>query len=420
MQTAKIYSVSEITRQVKSLIQQFESIWIEGEISNFVPHSSGHMYFSLKDEKSVIRGAFFKNANQHLKFKPADGMMVIVHGNLDLYEKSGQYQIIVDKMEPKGVGALQLRFEQLKVQLSKEGLFETGRKRKLPLLPRKIGIVTSPTGAAIRDMINVLTRRFPNIHIVLNPVRVQGDGAAEEIAAAIKEMNEDGSYDVLIIGRGGGSLEDLWAFNEEVVARAIFVSKIPVVSAVGHEIDFTISDFVADLRAPTPSAAAELVVANKTDLVQKLGAYEMRLTQDLKKKYLAFKEKLDWIRKSGLAMGLKRTLDIFKERVGNAAKSPAFTRPKERVTQLKQEVDEYEAKLAKSIKHFLENRRNEIKIISGKIESLNPLNILERGYSVTTKNGKIIKDSAELDIGDEIGVRLHKGSIKGKVLGSGD
>jgi exodeoxyribonuclease VII large subunit len=198
--------------------------------------------------------------------------------------------------------------------------------------------------------------------VVLNPVKVQGDGSAEEIAAAIKEMSEDGSYDVLIIGRGGGSLEDLWAFNEEVVARAVFASKIPVVSAVGHEIDFTISDFVADLRAPTPSAAAELVVANKTDLVQKLGAYEMRLTQDLKKKYLAFKEKLDWIRKSGLAMGLKRTLDIFKERAANAAKSPAFTRPKERVTQLKQEVDEFEVKLAKSIKHFLENRRNEVKI----------------------------------------------------------
>jgi len=416
MQTAKIYSVSEITRQVKSLIQQFEGIWIEGEISNFVPHSSGHMYFSLKDEKSVIRGAFFKNANQHLKFKPADGMMVIVHGNLDLYEKSGQYQIIVDNMEPKGVGALQLRFEQLKAQLSKEGLFDQARKKKLPLLPRKIGIVTSPTGAAIRDMINVLERRFPNIHVVLNPVRVQGDGAAEEIAAAIKEMNEDGSYEVLIIGRGGGSLEDLWAFNEEVVARAIFASKIPVVSAVGHEIDFTIADFVADLRAPTPSAAAELVVSNKIDLAQKLGAYEMRLTQDLKKKYLAFKEKLDWIRRSGLAMGLKRTLDIFKERVLNASKSPAFIRPKERVTQLKQEVDEYEAKLAKSIKHFLENRRNEVKILNGKVESLNPLNILERGYSVTTSKGRIIKDAGELNLGDEIEVRLHKGNIKSKVL----
>ncbi|MEI6846335.1 MAG: exodeoxyribonuclease VII large subunit [Candidatus Firestonebacteria bacterium] len=416
MQTAKIYSVSEITRQVKSLIQQFEGIWLEGEISNFVPHSSGHMYFSLKDEKSVIRGAFFKNANQHLKFKPADGMMVIVHGNLDLYEKSGQYQIIVDNMEPKGVGALQLRFEQLKAQLSKEGLFDQARKKKLPLLPRKIGIVTSPTGAAIRDMINVLERRFPNIHVVLNPVRVQGDGAAEEIAAAIKEMNEDGSYEVLIIGRGGGSLEDLWAFNEEVVARAIFASKIPVVSAVGHEIDFTIADFVADLRAPTPSAAAELVVSNKIDLAQKLGAYEMRLTQDLKKKYLAFKEKLDWIRRSGLAMGLKRTLDIFKERVLNASKSPAFIRPKERVTQLKQEVDEYEAKLAKSIKHFLENRRNEVKILNGKVESLNPLNILERGYSVTTSKGRIIKDAGELNLGDEIEVRLHKGNIKSKVL----
>ena len=416
MQKAKIYSVSEITREVKGLIQQFEGIWIEGEISNFLSHSSGHIYFSLKDEKSVIKAAFFKNANQHLKFKPADGMKVVVHGSLDLYEKSGQYQIIVDNMEPKGVGALQLRFEQLKAQLSKEGLFDAARKRKLPILPRKIGIVTSPTGAAIRDMINVLTRRFPNIHVVLNPVKVQGDGAAEEVAAAIKEMSEDGSYDVLIIGRGGGSLEDLWAFNEEVVARAIFASKIPVVSAVGHEIDFTISDFVADLRAPTPSAAAELVVANKTDLVQKLGAYEMRLTQDLKKKYLAFKEKLDWIRKSGLAMGLKRTLDIFKERVANAAKSPAFTRPKERVTQLKQEVDEYEAKLLKSIKHFLENRKNEVKILSGKVESLNPLNILERGYSVTTKNGKIIKDAGELKAGDEISVRLHKGKVVGKVV----
>jgi len=420
MQTAKIYSVSEITRQVKGLIQQFEGIWIEGEISNFVPHSSGHMYFSLKDEKSVIRGAFFKNANQHLKFKPGDGMMVVVHGSLDLYEKSGQYQIIVDKMEPKGVGALQLRFEQLKAQLSKEGLFDAARKRKLPLLPRKIGIVTSPTGAAIRDMINVLTRRFPNIHVVLNPVRVQGDGSAEEVAAAIKEMSEDGSYDVLIIGRGGGSLEDLWAFNEEVVARAIFASRIPVVSAVGHEIDFTISDFVADLRAPTPSAAAELVVSNKVDLEQKLGAYEMRLTQDLKKKYLAFKEKLDWIRKSGLAMGLKRTLDIFKERVANAAKSPAFTRPKERITQLKQEADEFEAKLAKSIKHFLENRRNEVKVLSGKVESLNPLNILERGYSVTTKNGKIVKDASELKVGDEIAVRLHKGNANGKVVSVND
>jgi exodeoxyribonuclease VII large subunit len=416
MQTTRVYSVSEITKQVKGLIQQFEGIWIEGEISNFVPHSSGHMYFSLKDEKSVIKGAFFKNANQQLKFKPADGMQVVVHGSLDLYEKSGQYQIVVDKMEPKGIGALQLRFEQLKAQLNKEGLFDAARKRKIPVLPRKIGIVTSPTGAAIRDMLNVLERRFPNVHIVLNPVRVQGEGSADEVAAAIKEMSEDGSYDVLIVGRGGGSLEDLWAFNEEVVARAIFASKIPVVSAVGHEIDFTIADFVADLRAPTPSAAAELVVANKTDLVQKLSAYEMRLTQDLKKKYLAFKEKLDWIKKSGLAMGLKRTLDIFNERIGNAAKSPAFTRPKERITQLKQEVDEYEAKLLKSIKHFLENRKNEVRILGGKVESLNPLNILERGYSVTTRNGKIIKNACELKAGDEISVRLHKGSIVGNVV----
>ncbi len=417
MQTPKILTVSEITKQIKGLIQQFEGVWIEGEVSNFVPHSSGHMYFSLKDEKSVIRAAFFKNANQHLKFKIQDGMKVVVHGNVDLYEKSGQYQVIVDNMEPKGLGMLQLRFEQLKEQLKKEGLFDQARKRKLPILPKKIGVITSPTGAVIRDILNVLQRRFPNIHVVLNPVKVQGDGAAEEVAEAIKYMNEDGSFDVLIVGRGGGSLEDLWAFNEEVVARAIFSSKIPVVSAVGHEIDFTIADFVADLRAPTPSAAAELVIANKTDLIEKIRAYEVRLTNDLTNKYQTYKEKLDWIRKSGLAMGLKRTLEIFKERISNAAKSPAFLRPKEKISQLKQEVDEYESKLAITIGHFLENRRNEIKVLQGKVESLNPLKILERGYSVTLKlpEKKIIKSASELKKNDEIEVKFANGTINAMI-----
>ena len=417
MQTPKILTVSEITKQIKSLIQQFEGVWIEGEVSNFIDHSSGHMYFSLKDERSVIKAAFFKNANQHLKFKIKDGMKVVVHGNVDLYEKSGQYQIIVDNIEPKGLGELQLRFEQLKEQLKKEGLFDEARKRKLPVLPQKIGVVTSPTGAVIRDILNVLQRRFPNVHMVLNPVKVQGDGAAEEVAEAIRHMNTEGDYDVLIVGRGGGSLEDLWAFNEEVVARAIYASKIPVVSAVGHEVDFTIADFVADLRAPTPSAAAELVIANKSDLAAQIRAYEVRLTNDLTKKYRSYKEKLDWIRKSGLAMGLKRTLEIFKERVANAAKSPAFLRPKEKLTQLRQETDEYESKLAKAVKHFLENRRNEVKVISGKVESLNALKILDRGYSVTLKlPGKtIVKDASELKKSDEIEVRFAKGSASATV-----
>ncbi len=412
MQTPRVLTVSEITKQIKGLIQQFDSVWIEGEISNFVPHSSGHMYFSLKDEKSVIRAVFFKNANQYLKFKLQDGLKVVVHGNIDLYEKSGQYQIIIDNMEPKGLGMLQLHFEQLKEQLRKEGLFDRERKRVLPVLPRKIGVVTSPTGAVIRDILNVLQRRFSNVHVVLNPVKVQGEGAAEEVAEAINYMSREGSFEVLIVGRGGGSLEDLWAFNEEIVARAIYASTIPVISAVGHEIDYTIADFVADVRAPTPSAAAELVIEKKTDFIEKLRAYEVRLKNDLTNKYQTYKEKLDWIRRSGLAMGLKRTLEIFKERVANAAKSPAFLRPKEKLSQLKQEVDESESKLGRAIKHLLENRRNEVKVLSGKVESLNPLKILDRGYSVTLKlpEKKIVKNALELKKNDEIELKFAKGT----------
>ncbi|MFQ5772424.1 MAG: exodeoxyribonuclease VII large subunit, partial [bacterium] len=263
----KHYSVSELTRQIKFLLESsFPEIWVQGEISNFTHHSSGHMYFSLKDENAQISCVMWRSRNQHLFFTPQDGMKVILDARITVYEKRGAYQLDVLQMQPAGVGELQLAFEQLKNRLREEGLFSEEFKKPIPLYPERIGIVTSPTGAAVQDLISVLQRRFPGIEIIINAARVQGEGAATEIARAIDDFNDYGKVDVLIVGRGGGSLEDLWAFNEEVVARAVFRSKIPIISAVGHEVDFTICDFVADLRAPTPSAAAELAVRHRDEL----------------------------------------------------------------------------------------------------------------------------------------------------------
>jgi len=260
----KIYTVSELTREIKQVLETgFPCLWVEGEISNFKRHSSGHLYFTLKDENSQIRCAMWRYRANDLIFRPEDGMKVLVQGNLQVYEPGGYYQIIVQQVQPAGVGELQLAFEQLKKKLYAEGLFDEAHKKPIPIFPERIGVITSPTGAAIRDIISVITRRFPIAQIILAPVRVQGPGAKEEIVQAIQDFNEFGEVDVLIVGRGGGSLEDLWAFNEEVVARAIFTSKIPIISAVGHEIDFSISDFVADRRAPTPSAAAEMAVPDR-------------------------------------------------------------------------------------------------------------------------------------------------------------
>lgn len=415
----RVYTVSEITKDIRSLLSsKFQGIWVEGEISNFKLHSSGHMYFDLKDEKSIIKAAFFKGSNQYLRFIPENGMLVLVHGSIDVYEKSGQYQIIVDLMEPVGVGALQIRFEQLKEKLRQEGLFDESHKKKIPVFPQRIGIVTSPTGAAIRDILNIINRRFPNVHIIINPVRVQGDGAAEEVANAIDEMNKIGGFDVLIVGRGGGSSEDLWTFNEEVVARAIYNSRIPVVSAVGHEVDYTIADFVADLRAPTPSAAAELIVRSKDEWIEGFNNYEVRLKQELTERFKTFKEKINWIKKSGLVMGLRRTLEVYMERIQNIRKSRVFLKPKEQLIQLKQEVDEMEENFKKTFLHFMEIKKKNMQLLEGKIFSLNPLNILKRGYSVTLKKPEdiIVKDSSELKKDDEIEVKFHKGNITGKVI----
>jgi len=262
----KIYTVGEITSEIKQALDQFGIVWIQGEISNCKHHSSGHLYFSLKDARAQLKAACFRNNNRYLKFRPEDGMEVIVRGRLSVYEPRGDYQVIVEYMEPVGVGSLQMAFDQLKEKLRKEGLFEEDHKKPLPLLPRKIGIVTSPTGAAIRDMLRILERRNASLNVLIYPARVQGAGAAEEVAEGIRFLNSRDDIDVIIIGRGGGSIEDLWAFNEEVVARAVYQSELPLISAVGHEVDFTISDFVADLRAPTPSAAMELSTPNSDDI----------------------------------------------------------------------------------------------------------------------------------------------------------
>jgi exodeoxyribonuclease VII large subunit len=277
-----ILTVSELTQEIKEILEErFPEVWVEGEISNLRIPPSGHIYFTLKDDTSQIRAVLFKMQARTLRFAPEDGLHVVCRGRVSLYEKRGDYQLILESMEPKGIGALQLAFVQLKEKLEKEGLFDPARKKPIPMVPQKVGVITSPTGAVIRDMLHILNRRFENLHILLYPVRVQGEEASREIAEAVKYFNQRTDVDVIIVGRGGGSLEDLWAFNEEAVARAIYHSKIPIISAVGHETDYTISDFVADLRAPTPSAAAELVVRDKREIKNVLHYLRGRLENEV-------------------------------------------------------------------------------------------------------------------------------------------
>lgn len=391
----KIYSVSELTRDIRIFLEEkFPDIWLEGEVSNFKFHTSGHMYFTLKDANAQLRCAMFKGMNQYLKFSIEDGLKVIAHGNLSVYTSRGEYQLIVEDIEPYGLGALQLAFEQLKQKLEKEGLFDKAHKKPIPVFPKNIGIITSPTGAVIRDMLNIIGRRFPYVKITLYPVRVQGEGASLEIASAIESMNKLGNFDVLIVGRGGGSLEDLWAFNEEVVARAIYHSKIPIISAVGHEIDYTIADFVADLRAPTPSAAAELVVPNKDDVYKNLSLLQNRVYLAVKNMITNLRDRVNWIRKS----------DIFKN-------------PLDRIRQIEQDIDAIIDRLNLGMKHILELKKKNISIIAGKLNAMNPLAILERGYSICFKLPEriLVKESDKLKIGDDVEVKLHKGSIRGQV-----
>ena len=389
-------SVTDLNKYIKDKVagdEYLNNVLVKGEISNFKHHYTGHLYFTLKDDNSLIKCIMFKSFTQNLKFVPKDGMKVMVFGTVSVFERDGVYQIYCKAMQEEGMGSLYKAYEELKAKLEKEGLFSDQYKKKIPFMPKVVGVLTSQTGSVIRDIINVSTRRNPNVYIRLFPVPVQGEGAAEKIANAIQFMNEKKLADVLILARGGGSLEDLWPFNEEVVARAIFQSKIPIISAVGHETDFSISDFVADLRAPTPSAAAELAVADTGDLKIKLETYKTRYK-------LALKKKVELMR-----------LQYEKCMARRVLKEPL------------QEINEKRIRLdimVKNMQHtvvskYKDSKSEMIKLVA-KLDTLSPLKTLTRGYSITQKQGKIIKSAEELKKEDEIELRFVDGKKKAKVI----
>ncbi len=404
-----VYSVTGLTRDIRFILEdKFPEVWVEGEVSNFRSPSSGHVYFSLKDESSMLKCVMFRSANSRRKFEIEDGMHVLCFGRIGVYDKQGQYQLYAEIIEPQGKGALFVAFEQLKKKLQKEGLFEEERKRATPFLPMRVGVVTSATGAAIRDVLKVARRRFSNMEITICPVKVQGDEARDEIAQAIRDLNEYNRYlidaglkenpvDVIIIGRGGGSLEDLWAFNEEAVARAIFASEIPVISAVGHEIDYTISDFVADRRAATPSAAAELVIPEKDELTGRVRAFSDR---------------------SETAM--KSRLDMAGAKLRSLKESYVLREPVNVVLQLGQQVDDLGRRARIKMAHYVELGESAFAALSGKLEALSPLSVLNRGYSITFRGGRVVKNIKGVKAGDRLLTRLSNGEVSSRVEGTGN
>lgn len=389
-------TVTDLNKYIKEKFDNDEAlinIMVKGEISNFKNHYTGHLYFTLKDENSIIKCVMFKNYAERLKFPPKDGTQVIVFGSVTVFEKGGNYQIYVKAMKEDGIGDLYTKYEELKERLEKAGMFDMSHKKKIPMMPKVIGVLTSQTGSVIRDIINVSTRRNPDVYIRLLPVPVQGDGACNKIADAIKLMNEKKLADVLIVARGGGSLEDLWPFNEEVVAHAIYESKIPVISAVGHETDFTIADFVADLRAPTPSAAAELAVPDISDLKYKISTYQQRLKTSLKKK-----------------------VELAHLRYEKLISSRPFKEPTRNINDNYLKVDTYIKRLENKIKLiYKENESNYARIVS-RLDTLSPLKTLARGYCLAERDGKIIKKAIDIKSGDELELKFQDGLRNAKVI----
>ena len=429
-----VLTVSELTQEIRDLLEDhFPDLWVEGEISNLHIPPSGHVYFTLKDTSSQIRAVIFKTQARRLRFIPKDGLQILCRGRVSLYEKRGDYQLILESMEPKGIGALQLAFLQLKERLQKEGLFDIGRKRSIPIVPRKIGIVTSPTGAVIQDMLRIIERRFENVHILLYPVRVQGEGASSEIAQAITYFSDESDVDVIIVGRGGGSLEDLWPFNEETVARAIYRSKIPVISAVGHETDYTIADFVADLRAPTPSAAAELVVKDKRELIHTLYHLVIRLENQIGESLQNWRTHLFHLRKrlgdpsKRLESALLRADELEnrlhtwmlwnvqrkREAIVHDQKTLFLQSPRKRIEKMRNSVLQIRRDLQQNLRHSLAMKRGTVKGLMGRLDSLSPLAILQRGYSITRKlpSLRIVRQASQVKPGDQVEVRLFQGTL---------
>ena len=433
--TPQIYSVSDITGDVKSILESaFDSVWIEGEISNLRIPSSQHSYFILKDIRCQIRCVLFKGFRSALKFKPENGDHVLLFGRVTLYEARGDYQVIVERIEPKGLGALQQAFEKLKARLMKEGLFNEERKKPLPLFPWKVGIVTSATGAAVQDIINIIHRRNPKVSILIYPVKVQGEGAAEEISDAIQQMNKVLDLDLLIVGRGGGSIEDLWAFNEEIVARAISKSFLPVLSAVGHEIDFTIADFVADLRAPTPSAAAELAVPildEKIKILNTLSAQLLVILQNKIQKHndllnnlmgrRFFKDpiyitqpqiqRLDDLN-NRLFRGLEQWVLLQSQKLLGIIHQLVHLSPTKNIDQLREKRTLLFHLLVKNLQSRIRLNHERFDGVLKNLHALSPLAILDRGYSITNFNGKSLTQSDLVKEGESINVRLAKGQLR--------
>ncbi len=430
-----IYTVSRLNREARGVLEgNFPLLWIEGELSNLARPSSGHWYFSLKDPQAQVRAAMFRNRNQLLRFRPEDGMQVLVRARISLYEARGDYQLIVEHMEEAGDGALRRAFEALKARLDQEGLFAAEHKQPLPTLPRRIGVITSPTGAAIRDVLSVLGRRFPAVPVLVYPVPVQGEGAGEQIAAALRLAAQRAECDVLILTRGGGSLEDLWAFNEEVVARAVHACPIPVVSAVGHEVDVTIADFVADQRAATPSAAAELVSPDQQEWLNSLRALDRRLLTLLRQRQQQAAQRLEYLLKrlqsqhpgQRLQQQAQR-LDEREQRLHRAI-GDCFSRSTARLAQLRVRLQaqtpshrlerladrnrELGLRLRTTVQRQLERRRQGLQSLTRALDTVSPLATLERGYSISRQvDGDILKDAAEVKTGAEIETRLARGRL---------
>lgn len=393
MSTINTYTVTQVNKYIKKILDNdfiLSNIMVKGEISNFKNHSSGHMYFSLKDENASMKCVMFRGQSLGLKFKPEDGMKVVISGYISSYEKDGQCQLYCDFMELDGVGDLYAQYEKLKEKLAKEGLFDESIKKKLPLLPKCVAVITSPTGAVIRDILNVSQRRFPKANIKLFPSAVQGEGAYRELVHQVQFINEHNLADVIIIGRGGGSIEDLWNFNSEELAYAIYNSKIPVVSAVGHETDFTICDFVSDLRAPTPSAAAEVVFPSLDELTYKINTYEKRLR-----------------------LALFGNLENKRKRLMKLKESYYFKRPEELINKLKIRCDMATRDLIRVNDKIINKKKNEFVNVVNKLDTLSPLKTLSRGYSVVLKDNKVIKSEKDINVGEQFSVKMSDGEIIG-------
>jgi exodeoxyribonuclease VII large subunit len=434
----RVFSVSELNAAIRGLLdQEFGDVSVSGEISGLKLAASGHYYFTLKERESTVKCVAFRSSHRYWKFRPQDGLAVLARGRIDVYEARGEYQLLVELLEPQGLGALQLAFEQLKKKLAAEGLFALERKRALPRYPRRIGIVTSPRGAAVADMVQILSRRFPGLHIRIFPAQVQGEGSVEEVCRAIEYFSRSRWPDLIVVGRGGGSLEDLWTFNEEAVARAIAACSVPVVSAVGHETDVTIADFVADLRAPTPSAAAEMVICTREELIERLAASRSKAVQ-------AMRYRLAMLERRLRNQGVERALGVLHRRVGRGLQrvDEQEYRMRERIRlaidarhRARRTLDERlrrfdirprlaaaarrlqaaDARAAQSIRLSLTSQRSRLDRLSAKLSQLSPLKILERGYAIVSNTAGIVKDAAAAPTGSQIHVRLAKGELDAHV-----